>query len=199
MCALIHCAFEKNQRLSEMPERPLRKTLHQRHIWRTLQRVFADAANPELLARLPVSAQAIRDELLLAETKLARESSVCLAALPKPKQGSSDKLQQQKVSQKEPLLKPSTPKFAITADRDDVPQLGSTLSSSLVLDDKHDSGTTKTDAEPPCPHLRHAMSDTKPAVPVDQPKVALTQPTAQRPTLRRSRSVTSNLSVAMVS
>eukprot|EP00049_Salpingoeca_infusionum_P009634 m.163517 g.163517 ORF g.163517 m.163517 type:complete len:268 (-) comp14390_c0_seq1:332-1135(-) len=76
MCGLIHCAFEKNQKLCNMVDRPLAKTLHQRHIWHTLQFIFTQTNNPEMLAKLPVSARRIRDAYILAEMNLAHESKL---------------------------------------------------------------------------------------------------------------------------
>eukprot|EP00049_Salpingoeca_infusionum_P017003 m.351473 g.351473 ORF g.351473 m.351473 type:complete len:273 (+) comp16256_c0_seq1:530-1348(+) len=156
MCGLIHCAFEKNQKLSEMIDRPLAKTLHQRHIWRILQSIFTQSANPELLAKLPVSARMIRDAFVLAEMNLAHDARAKCSSSSQDHDTTagevegavgSKQLTCQKTKRECPLRNPPPATMPQSIDVTDTPQPPSCPEHEVLVDEQYhtDSDTDHED------------------------------------------------------
>ena len=61
VCDLVHCAYSKNFNLVNDDKRPMLRTLHQRRLWKRLQKAFADTNDDESLAMSRVLPEAFRN------------------------------------------------------------------------------------------------------------------------------------------
>ena len=199
VCDLVHCAYSKNFNLVNDDKRPMLRTLHQRRLWKRLQKAFADTNDDESLAMSRVLPEAFRNY----QGATAQKEQVAEHESQQQQQQQQQEQEQEQEESSGVERDPATEaggSLGTTSDPDDTAadiSSGSSSASSSDIDDSDDdddSHNAKNDAKSDANNDAHLSMEMDQAQDIDDNNVCVqTKPT---PTAMAASSSSSQASAA---